>query len=72
LRKNPFALCVREKYTADSTHFTTLERIPTKEEWQLILQTLKAWPNEKERVRLKFIIAILFYTGMRLSELANL
>jgi len=72
LRKNPFALCVREKYATDTTHFTTLERIPTKEEWQLILKTLKTWPNEKEKVRLKFIIAILFYTGMRLSELANL
>ena len=72
LRKNPFALCVREKYASDTTHFTTLERIPTKQEWQLILQTLKSWPNEKEKVRLKFIIAILFYTGMRLSELASL
>jgi len=72
LRKNPFALCVREKYASDTTHFTTLERIPTKQEWELILHTLKTWPNEKEKVRLKFIIAILFYTGMRLSELASL
>lgn len=73
LRRNPMKLLNeprRDPY--QERYFEVYERIPTPEEWHAILHALDHWGNRREQIRLRFIIAMLFYTGLRISELANL
>ena len=72
LRKNPFALRLTDKFVQDKAQIDMIDRIPSQEEWRMILKALDGWEAPKEKVRLRFVISVLFYTGMRVSELANL
>jgi integrase/recombinase XerC len=73
LKKNPFKLTSTLKSFDIRKHqYKVYQRIPTPLEWSLIINKLKSWPDEIEKIRLRFIISMLFYTGMRISELANL
>lgn len=72
LRNNPFALAIKPKHASEFNKYKLIERIPTKEEWKALLDALNAMQEGIKKARLKFIIYTLFYTGMRISELANL
>ena len=67
-----FALRLTDKFLGAKERIDLIERIPTKEEWRLILKALEQWEDAQAQVRLRFILSMLFYTGMRISELANL
>lgn len=73
LDRNPLRLIHFQPTHAQTTHYySVLERMPTPEEWQLMMKTIRHWPNEQERLRLRLVFSLLFYTGLRISELASL
>ncbi|CAN5360352.1 hypothetical protein BH10PSE19_BH10PSE19_22680 [soil metagenome] len=79
LRFNPLSLVRKRHQPSQSIEEQTLkvqERILELEEWYALLDTLEFLPesslrekNEKERLR--FLIAILYFTGIRINELTS-
>lgn len=79
LRFNPLSL-IRRKVSHQSKvdwyNVNGVERILDDDEWQAILDELSAMPEDTkhaldEKVRLKFMIALLFLLGLRIDELAK-
>ena len=76
---NPLSLIRKrsfKKNSMQSSEMTIYERILTMDEWETMLTTLENFPEQSddqkdEKVRLKFIIEILFYLGLRINELAT-
>lgn len=76
---NPLSLMRKRQFKShvfQEKALTLHERLLDQEEWQALLQTLESWPNntveEKlEKERLQFLIAILFFLGLRIQELAS-
>jgi integrase len=76
---NPMSLIRKNRFTIKnkiSNELVLQERILTIDEWHAILDTLDNYPestrsekNEKER--LKFLIAILYFLGLRVNELVT-
>ncbi len=75
---NPISLIRKKRFAVKnplSDEFALYERILTIEEWHTMLDTLDAYPEctlseKNEKARLKFLIAILYLLGLRVSELA--
>lgn len=76
---NPMSLIRKKRFKVKSviaSEFALHARILTLDEWHAMLDTLEHYPessiaekNEKER--LKFIIAILYFLGLRINELVT-
>lgn len=79
LRRNPMTLMrkrVRESETLEARSLKRQEKILSPRQWQLLVETLEQMPeincNEKrEKYRAKLIIAMLYYMGLRVSDLVN-
>lgn len=79
LRFNPLSLIKRKvshQSKVDWYKVNGVERILEDDEWQAILDELDAMPEESrsqqdEKVRLRFIVALLFLLGLRIDELAS-
>lgn len=79
LRRNPLTLMrkrVRQSETLEAKSLKRQEKILSPRQWQLLLETLEQMPessyNEKrEKYRAKLIIAMLYYMGLRVSDLVN-
>lgn len=79
IQSNPMRL-IRKKRTSvkNKLHLELdlYERILTPEEWHALLETLDQYPSSSEperheKARLQFLISILYFLGLRVSELAN-
>jgi integrase len=79
LQFNPLSL-IRRKVSHQSKvewyRLNGIERILEDDEWQALLDTLQALPEESarerdEKARLRFMIAMLYLLGLRIDELAN-
>lgn len=76
---NPFALVRKKPRLKDkfaSQNLTVAERILDEREWSAILETLDALPEhtddlKRRKLRLRFLVGILFFLGLRIDELAN-
>lgn len=76
---NPFSLMRKRKLIhvhAQENILKTQERILEIDEWHAILDTLENLPHKepkekKEKERLRFLIAILYFLGLRINELAT-
>lgn len=79
IEMNPFTLIRRKsrfKQQMDEQSFKIHERILDETEWRAILETIEEQPNsstqEKFKAeRLRFLVAILFFLGLRIDELAK-
>lgn len=75
---NPLSL-MRKKYTSRFSQPKSIllsGRMLEPDEWHAILDTLEAWPEETfsqriEKERLRFIIAIFYFLGLRNEELTS-
>lgn len=78
VRRNPINLLKKQKDIVRETQLhARLERILEPHEWQALLDTIAMMPNETEserrkQIRLRFIFAFMFLTGVRTEEFANL
>lgn len=66
----------RRKLDSNEEVIKLQERILEPEEWDAMIQTLNEWPaktpyEKQERARLRFLVAILFFLGLRVNELAT-
>lgn len=74
---NPFSLIRKRKFARHdqhALHFKIQERILEIDEWVGLLDTLNAFPEndeneKKEKERLKFLVSILYFLGLRINEL---
>ena len=79
LRRNPMQLMrkrVRESETLEARSLKRQEKILSPRQWQLLLETLEQMPEsdyaqKREKYRTKLIVAMLYYMGLRLSDLVN-
>jgi site-specific recombinase XerD len=79
LRRNPMQLMrkrVRESETMEAKSLKRQEKILSPRQWQLLIETLEAMPEsnyneQREKHRIKLIIAMLYYMGLRISDLVN-
>jgi integrase len=79
LRRNPMTLMrkrVRVSETLESKSLKRQEKILSPRQWGLIIETLEQMPEsnyteKREKYRTKMIIAMLYYLGMRVSDLVN-
>jgi integrase len=79
LRRNPMQLMrkrVRESETMEAKSLKRQEKILSPRQWQLLIETLEAMPEtnyneQREKHRIKLIIAMLYYMGRRISDLLN-
>lgn len=75
---NPLGLMRKRarKVTVQSHELTLQERMLTLEEWHAMLHTLEQWPEgtpleKNKKVRLTFLVQILYFLGLRIHELAT-
>lgn len=79
LHFNPLSLIRKKRHTVQdklSGAFALHERILSVDEWHAMLDTLEAYPEstaaeKSEKARLTFLVAILFFLGLRINELAT-
>ena len=79
LRCNPMQLMrkrVRESETLEARSLKRQEKILSPRQWRLLIETLEAMPEDnynqqREKHRTKLIIAMLYYMGLRLSDLVG-
>lgn len=78
-RRNPMQLMrkrVRESETMEAKSLKRQEKILSPRQWQLLIETMEAMPEtnynqQREKHRIKLIIAMLYYMGLRISDLVN-
>jgi integrase len=76
---NPFSLIRKRKFIRAGTQdnvFKVQERILEMDEWHALLDTLENFPEKEskerqEKERLRFLITILYFLGLRINELAT-
>lgn len=76
---NPMSLIRKKRFSVKNKIANELalhERILTLDEWYAMLDTLEEYPEstlveKNEKARLKFLIAILYFLGLRVNELAS-
>lgn len=76
---NPFSLIRKRKFIRDGNQenvFKVQERILEIDEWHALLNTLENLPDKElkeklEKERLRFLITILYFLGLRINELAT-
>ncbi|MHB1948864.1 MAG: tyrosine-type recombinase/integrase [Gammaproteobacteria bacterium] len=76
---NPFSLIRKRKFICSGNQenvFKVQERILEADEWYALLDTLEKLPDKKskekqEKERLRFLVAILYFLGLRINELAT-
>ncbi len=66
----------RKGLNTDEETLKLQERILELDEWQAMLETLNNWPThtmheKNELARLRFLVAILFFLGLRVNELVT-
>jgi integrase len=66
----------RKGLNSDEETLKLQERILELDEWQAMLKTLNDWPTQtmhekNELARLRFLVAILFFLGLRVNELVT-
>jgi site-specific recombinase XerD len=79
LEFNPFLLIkkrVRNKWDEEHQQLKTMERILELDEWYAILDTLEAMPeaaphDRQEKERLRLLIYMLYFLGLRIHEVEN-
>ena len=79
LRRNPMKLMrkrVRESETLEVKSLKRQEKILSPRQWQLLLETLQQMPEndyyeKREKYRTQLIIALLYYLGLRVSDLVT-
>ncbi len=77
LRDNPLQLIRNRKRRQDLREKPTLERILEDDEWAAILNILEELPEQEKtarfkKKRLKLIVYLLYFLGLRVSELVSL
>jgi site-specific recombinase XerD len=76
---NPFSLIRKRRLIHTNNHdhaFKVHERILEPDEWHALLETLEKLPDKElkekqEKERLRFLLAILYFLGLRINELAT-
>jgi integrase/recombinase XerD len=74
---NPFLLVKNKRFKAlDERAFLVQERILQEHEWQALLQAIENEPEnntleKKQKNRLRFLVELLFFLGLRIDELAR-
>lgn len=79
LAYNPFSLMrgqAKRQRQIEENKIQVVERILEMDEWEAILQTLRHLPEDtphaiQEKYRLRLLVAILYFLGLRISEVAN-
>lgn len=79
LDSNPVVLMRQIKYrqqSLETQQLTLHERILESDEWQALIQTLDEWPQshideKNEKMRLKLLIGLLFFLGLRVNDVSH-
>jgi integrase len=66
----------RRQTNLEEQRLKVYERILTDDEWRAVIQTLEEWPGQseeekREKVRLRLIVGLLFYLGLRVSDITD-
>ena len=78
LDSNPLVLMrsLRYQISLEEQKLHLHERLLEEDEWQALMQTLEEWPaatpeEKDEKVRLKLLVALLFFLGLRVNDVST-